>query len=179
MNKIAFGKEKLILIIGTILIIVPGIIDFILDHGYKIQSYHQVWELFILLLSAGGASMLWKKYTDFLKIEILSTRQSLKEMEKKTKLWHKENESLIKGLGVAIDRQFEDWNLSNSEKEVGIMLLKGITTKEIAEIRRVKEKTVRQQCQAIYKKSNLPGRNQLSAFFLEDLLLPDNYDKVI
>jgi len=34
------------------------------------------------------------------------------------------------------------------------------------------ERTVRQHAVAVYRKSGLAGRAELSAFFLEDLLLP-------
>ncbi len=39
-------------------------------------------------------------------------------------------------------------------------------------MRESSERTVRQQARAIYGKANLSGRAALSAFFLEDLLLP-------
>jgi len=35
-----------------------------------------------------------------------------------------------------------------------------------------RERTVRQHAVAVYRKSGLSGRAELSAFFLEDLLLP-------
>ena len=43
----------------------------------------------------------------------------------------------------------------------------------IAEIRHVKEKSVRQQSARIYTKANVSNRNELSAYFIEDLLAPD------
>jgi DNA-binding NarL/FixJ family response regulator len=55
---------------------------------------------------------------------------------------------------------------------VASLLLKGLSHKEIAEVRRVSEATARQQARAVYKKAGLSGRNELAAFFLEDLLLP-------
>jgi DNA-binding CsgD family transcriptional regulator len=78
----------------------------------------------------------------------------------------------LAGLGVAIDRQFERWALSPAEKEVALLLLKGLSHKEIAGVRSVTEATARQQARAVYKKAGLSGRHDLSAFFLEDLLLP-------
>jgi DNA-binding NarL/FixJ family response regulator len=44
--------------------------------------------------------------------------------------------------------------------------------KAIADLRQTSERTVRQQALAVYRKSGLNGRNDLAAFFLEDLLLP-------
>ena len=52
------------------------------------------------------------------------------------------------------------------------MLLKGLEHKQIAAIQGKSERTVRQHAIAVYKKSGLGGRAELSAFFLEDLLLP-------
>ena len=42
---------------------------------------------------------------------------------------------------------------------------------EIANIREVKQKTVRHQASALYKKSGLNGRHELAAWFFEDMLM--------
>lgn len=76
------------------------------------------------------------------------------------------------GLSQAIETQLSSWQLSASEKEVAFLLLKGFSLKEIANLRKTSEKTARAQSYAIYEKSGLTGRAQLSAFFLEDLLSP-------
>ncbi len=86
--------------------------------------------------------------------------------------WKQEAAELIGGLGVAIDRQLDKWALSPAEKEIALLLLKGLSHKDIAELRSVGETTVRQQARAIYKKGGLDGRHDLAAFFLEDLLSP-------
>ena len=62
--------------------------------------------------------------------------------------------------------------MSAAEKEVAFLLLKGLSLKEIAIARRTSEKTARVQSSAVYAKSGLAGRSELSAFFLEDLLPP-------
>ena len=86
--------------------------------------------------------------------------------------WRSEARDLMAGLAAALDDQFERWNLSPAEKEVALLLLKGLSHKEIAEIRSVTEATARQQARAVYKKAGLSGRHDLAAFFLEDLMLP-------
>ncbi len=55
---------------------------------------------------------------------------------------------------------------------VAVLLLKGLSLKEIADTRGTTERTARQQANAIYRKAGLGGRAELSAFFLEDLLPP-------
>ncbi len=59
---------------------------------------------------------------------------------------------------------------------MGLFLLKGLSLKEIASLRNTSERTVREQARSLYRKSGLPGRSSLSAFFLEDLLLPRSDD---
>ena len=66
--------------------------------------------------------------------------------------------------------QFKEWALSPSEQEVALLILKGLSIKEISNARSTKEKTVRTQASAIYEKSGLSGRHELSAWFFEDLL---------
>lgn len=86
--------------------------------------------------------------------------------------WRNEARGFLQGLGTAIDQQFSRWSLTDAEREVALLLLKGLSTKEIAGVRAVSERTVREQARAVYTKSGLSGRAALSAFFLEDLLAP-------
>ncbi len=67
-------------------------------------------------------------------------------------------------------------HVASAEREVALLLLKGLSHKDIADVRRTSEKTVRQQSLAVYRKAGLSGRAELSAFFLEDLLLPPTRD---
>ena len=73
-------------------------------------------------------------------------------------------------LGKVLQVQFEEWNLTQTEKEVALLLLKGLSFKEIAAVRNTLEKTVRQQASSIYKKAGVGGRHEFSAWFIEDIL---------
>lgn len=86
--------------------------------------------------------------------------------------WRADMRELLKGLSTAIDAQFDRWELTAAEREIALLMLKGLSHKEIAVVRNTHERTIRQQAQSIYAKANLSGRAALSAFFLEDLLLP-------
>lgn len=105
--------------------------------------------------------------------EIQTLTHQLKATEEEAARWRAETADILAGLGSAIDRQFERWSLSPAEKEVALLLLKGLSHKELADVRSVTEATARQQARAVYKKAGLSGRNDLAALFLEDLLLPD------
>ena len=86
--------------------------------------------------------------------------------------WRAEARAHLNGLGQAIDAQFSRWNLTEAEREVALLLLKGLSHKEVAAIRATSERTVREQARALYAKAGLTGRAALSAFFLEDLIAP-------
>lgn len=86
--------------------------------------------------------------------------------------WRAEARSHLDGLGAAIEAQFSRWSLTEAEREVALLLLKGLSHKETAQVRGVSERTVREQSRSIYAKAGLTGRTALSAFFLEDLLAP-------
>lgn len=86
--------------------------------------------------------------------------------------WRGEARVLLAGLGAAIDSQFDRWHLTAAEKEVALLLLKGLSHKEVAAARGISEATARQQAGSVYRKAGVTGRPDLAAFFLEDLLLP-------
>ncbi len=86
--------------------------------------------------------------------------------------WRAEARTFLNGLGDAIDTQFQRWNLTEAEREVALLLLKGLSIKEIASVRSTTERTIRAQARSLYSKAGVTGRAALSAFFLEDLLAP-------
>lgn len=73
-------------------------------------------------------------------------------------------------LWGVIQRHFDMWKFSPSEREVALLLIKGMSTQEIADIRDTKIGTVKSQTSAIYQKAGVKGRNELVAYFVEDLL---------
>lgn len=72
-------------------------------------------------------------------------------------------------LGVIYDR-FELWQLSPSEAEIALLLIKGLSTQEICTLRETQPGTVKSQSSAIYRKAGVAGRQELAAYFVEDLL---------
>ena len=59
------------------------------------------------------------------------------------------------------------------------MLLKGLGHKQIAAATGRSERTVRQHAGVVYEKSGLGGRAELAAFFLQDLMLPEEQRHVL
>ena len=87
--------------------------------------------------------------------------------------WRSKVQSHLAGLKDAMDQQFQAWGMTAAEREVGLLILKGLSHKEIAALRATSDATVRQQAQAIYRKAGLPGKTAFSAYFLDDLFVPE------
>lgn len=96
----------------------------------------------------------------------------LRRMETEMARFREEARVHLQGLAVAIDRQLDRWSFTPAEREIALLLLKGLSHKEIAAARGTSERTVRAQALALYRKAGLSGRTELAAFFLEDLLVP-------
>ena len=128
----------------------------------------------VLALLAGGIGLRRlldaRRAVRSLEVELHATTSRLAATAEEASRWRKEAAEHLRGLSVAIDRQFDRWALTPAEREVGILLLKGLSHREIAGVRGTSEATARQQAQSLYRKAGLAGRTELSAFFLEDLL---------
>ncbi len=77
----------------------------------------------------------------------------------------------LTGLGSSISQQFRKWQLTASEADIALFMIKGFSHKEIAGFRNSNEATVRQQASSVFRKSGLRNHRELSAFFLEDLAI--------
>lgn len=166
-----------ILVIVALLVAV----DLFVEFRDGIDMMHIIIEGSIVFASLFGATLLANRYREERRAErqrIEHLEEALDEASKEREKWRVEaaewqdrNRDLIQGLSDAIDDQFEVWGLTPAEFEVARLLLKGLTFQEIADIRDVSERTVRSQARSVYKKANLSSRAELSAFFLEDLLV--------
>lgn len=104
-------------------------------------------------------------------------RSDLQVLRSESRRWREEMADHLRELGNGIRRQLAAWGLTPAEQEVGLLLLKGLSHKEIARLRNTSEATIRQQAASLYQKANLSGRAALSAFFLEDLLAGEPAEK--
>lgn len=69
-----------------------------------------------------------------------------------------------------VDEQFTEWGLTPAERDVAMFAIKGLSTSEIAELRKTSEGTIKAQTNAIYRKAGVTGRPQLLSLFVEDLM---------
>ena len=161
------------MVIAAVLAIIAIMVSFDLftDAKEGVVFWHVFVEGSIALVALFGVFYVLKGSVE-LKHRLEKNVNEFTDFKKEAELWKLESRKYVDGLSNAIDDQLSKWNLSTAEKEVAFLLLKGMSLKEIAEIRKTAEKTARAQSLAVYSKSGLSGRSELSAFFLEDLLVP-------
>jgi DNA-binding CsgD family transcriptional regulator len=158
---------------GAVFLLIAGLIcaDYLGDTQGHDPRVHAAIELTLMAVAVGAGILFWSRFVALRRRERL-LRRDLEGARADAERWKQEASELLRGLGAAIDTQFDRWALSAAEREVALLLLKGLSHKEVAEVRHTSEKTVRQQSLSVYRKAGLSGRAELSAFFLEDLLLP-------
>lgn len=175
------GRERRFAAVGAVLfgaIAVLAATDIAGDAGSAVSLFHLAIEGSVVAIGLAGCVWMAVRFRRFASAhraltahaEGLARRLHASEVE--AARWRQEAGDLIAGLADAIDRQLERWALSPAEKEVALLLLKGLSHKEIGAVRHVGEATVRQQARSLYQKAGLEGRHDLAAFFLEDLLVP-------
>ena len=152
--------------------------DLTIEYRRGVPLALQTFELLIFTSALAGIAFHWwvmaseRRRSRQLHRELAEARAEVRRWTEDARRWNAEAQTILQGLGEAIDRQFARWGLTPAEREIALLQLKGLRHRDIAELRQTSERTVRQQALAVYRKSGLNGRSDLAAFFLEDLLLP-------
>ncbi|NNC65367.1 MAG: response regulator transcription factor [Gammaproteobacteria bacterium] len=168
-------------LIPTLIVVFTGIavlvvFDILADMSEGTTVTHLAIEAGIALVALIGiGALVWRvvSVARRARAQAVELNHDLEQSRHDAITWRKEAQDLLAGLASKIDSQFEKWNLTPAEKDVALFLLKGFSHKDVARLRQVSEATARQQARAIYKKAGIAGRHDLAAFFLEDLVLPE------
>jgi len=146
-------------------------IDLLVDLRQGVATWHLLAEATVALVACFGVFLLLRGAWQ-LRRRLDAQSRDFSAFRQQAEAWRAGSKKYLEGLSRSINLQLDQWQLSAAEKEVAFLLLKGLSLKEIAAARRTTEKTARVQSSAVYAKSGLAGRSELSAFFLEDLLPP-------
>lgn len=165
---VRYPKEMTIVVILATVVIGSGV-DLFMDLSHGASEQHIAKEALVVLISTVAiAWLLYSVRRQTLELEAL--RQEHLQPARSPQPASDYVISARRQLGEVVTRQFSDWDLTASEKEVGWLMLKGLSLKEVAAVRNTLEKTVRQQASAIYKKAGVSGRHAFSAWFIEEML---------
>ena len=176
------GPLPLVLAGFLVLVVVGGTIDLALDRPQTLLSWHVAFEGTMVLVSLSFAIVLFRGWSRTAR-ELGRTNAFLSESNKalaqrqaERDHWRKSAELALSGFSLEIDRQFDAWQLSPAERQVALLVLKGVGHKQSAAQLGRSERTIRQHAVEVYRKAGLQGRAELAAFFLHDLSLPDRKD---
>ena len=100
----------------------------------------------------------------------LALGSDLERAKKEGAEWRRRAENQLDQYRQAIVEQFDEWEATEAERDVGQLILRGLSHKEIARLRNTSEATVRQQAQSLYRKAGMPNKGAFSAYFLDDVL---------
>jgi DNA-binding CsgD family transcriptional regulator len=143
-------------------------IDIVDDIQNGLPIKHWLHELILVILSV--IFIIYKLRLAFIKDEqIAKISNSLVQAQGEVDFYKNKVTAIKSDFSEVVLNQFRLWGLSKGESDIALLLIKGLSMKEIASIRESNEGTVRQQSLAIYKKSHLENRKHLSAYFLDDL----------
>lgn len=162
------SKETILILILGIVVIASGA-DLVADLSHGADTEHVIKETVVVVLSILAIAWLLLGLHRQ-QLEIQSLQRELAEAHNTKAPPGKYVVEARRKLGHVVAQQFSEWGLTDSEREVGWLLLKGLSLKEIALVRQTQEKTVRQQASSIYRKSGVSGRHAFSAWFIEDIL---------
>lgn len=164
-------RTDLLLALAFFAVVVGGVTDLALDAPRNWLSPHVLVEVALISTSLGLAWYLWWGWHRA-SVALREARSALAVRRAEGDRWQQAARQVIEDLGRAVDRQFETWDLSGAERGVALLLLKGLSHKEVAARTGRSERTIRQHAVSVYRKSGLGGRAALAAYFLGDLTLP-------
>lgn len=159
------------LIIAAVLglIMLLNLADVVTDISLGVPVWHIVQESLIVLAAGVVVTYL-----------VIEMRRRTRELDSLAQTLSRANQQLAsitdemrgarRHYSEIIRQQFDTWQLTASEQQVAMLLLKGLSFSEIAAVRNTRENTVRQQASTIYAKSGVDGRHAFAAWFLEDFM---------
>jgi DNA-binding NarL/FixJ family response regulator len=163
--------DRVFMLLGLAAIAITVGLDMVLDIKDGLPWQHLVHEAlilgFCLILTLYQVRVIAQQ-----RLKLASKTQKIAELTQSREEFRRKSTRFTQEFSAAVNEQFREWHLTESERDVAILLIKGASMKEIADDRASKETTVRQQAAAIYKKASVEGRQELTAFFLEDLFSP-------
>jgi len=166
-------RKDVVIIVLLVLIMLFKLLDIIADLQLDIPAWHIMQESILVLLTVIGTVYL---SNDLMRRsrQVKALAYRLAQADKQIDNMSSQMRSARQDYSQAVASQFNTWGFTKSEQQVAFLLLKGLSFKEIAEVRQTKEKTVRQQASSIYGKAEVDGRHTFCAWFMEDFIQEHN-----
>ncbi|ALI56584.1 helix-turn-helix transcriptional regulator [Celeribacter marinus] len=124
--------------------------------GYQLGDLsHLVFEI-IAVTALGFGMLLLSIYITDLKTKNARQRETL--------------HSLRNDFDSHVHAQFDDWSLTPSESDIALLLMRGLASKDIAELRNCTVGTIKVHSHNIFRKANVSSRVELMSLFLDEFM---------
>lgn len=151
----AFALAGIIILQSLCALFFIGDVIVDLSGGGHLQDLHLGLETLAAVALIGGVF--------FLMLELRRVLERMNEMESGLKIARGQMLDVMYGL-------FDEWKLTEAERDVAIMILKGLDNETIARVRSTATGTVRAQATSVYSKSGTHGRTEFVSLFMEELM---------
>ncbi|XDD50081.1 helix-turn-helix transcriptional regulator [Leptospira sp. WS92.C1] len=154
-----------------VLLVLLWIMEEILTFAFDIVWIERSQAYFTTIEAAFGFLSIIGLYFLFIEIkhtqnDIESAKVVIEGLRNKNQLLTHTNQSFWESF----QKQLEEWDLSDKEKEISMLLLRGMSNHQIAAIRGKSLKTIENQTFSIYQKSGTTGKLEFIAYFISPLL---------
>ncbi len=132
---------------------------------------------FVLVLNDSAIKIDWK-YIEYIEIaEVVFAVLGFVSGMTATFRFYRDNSRLTRRVGnvqkkfeTLVADVFREWQLTDAESEIALLLIKGFSISEISSIREKSEGTVKNQCSAVYRKAGVSSKQQLVSNVLDMLI---------
>ncbi len=129
------------------------------------DRYFDIIEIGIAFLPVFGIFLLFrdiKRSND----EVLDAKVTIEHLKNQNVKLNEVNKSFWESILI----EFKKWNFTETEKEISVFILRGLSNQQIAGLRGKSLKTIENQTFSIYQKSGTTGKLEFIAYFLSPLL---------
>lgn len=105
-----------------------------------------------------------------LMIGVALVRQAIRRVAGERDRAQSDLRSLRGDFDAILQAQFTDWNLTDTQRDIALLTLRGLTIERIAEARNCAQGTVKAHLNAIYRAGGFRTRGELVGFFMDELL---------
>lgn len=163
-----FANRGTLFVVFVVLVLLSSLVDLVSEFANGELPAEMVDDVLMFVFGAAILALLCRDY--------FRQKNSLRELKQQLEAVRgrlDKNDRLIGNQFRAImQKQFDAWRLTPTEQEVALSLIKGLSFREVAQIRQTREKTARQHAANVYRKAGLSGRHELAGWFFEDLFNP-------
>ncbi len=155
----------------ALLILVLGVIGFFTDlvedlsevqqelsEGYWAAIWSLIWLSMMTVALATAIFVLFR--------EVVRRQTEVSDFDRQVTLMQGE-------FQFVLERLFDEWALTPAERDIALLILKGLNSNEIARARRTASGTIRAQTSSVFRKVGVSSRAELMSLFLDAFLVSD------